>query len=102
VAIPLADYANRLMGWTNYSGQPPALPGGLRITQHKDYIKARDSLWRAVSNLLTVRSDVFAANLYVQMGNPRKFSWNYIVVVDRSNCNAPGDQPAVILFTEVR
>jgi hypothetical protein len=102
VAIPLADYSNTLMGWTNYATEGQVTVGAIPLPRHKDYIKARDSIWRSVSNLITVNTDVLAANVCVQLGNPAKYSWNYVVVIDRGNCYAAADSPAVILFAEVK
>jgi len=98
VAIPLADYANRLMGWVNYS--PAAEP--LTLTQRWDYLDARDSLYHAISNLVAVRSDAYAATIRVQLGKPAKLVWYYVAVIDRSNCYTPAHSPAVLLFSEVK
>jgi len=106
LAIPLADYANKLLGWTNYTVENTTL------TKYPAYLQARDSLYRAVSNLITVNSDVFAAYILVQLRDGLteavKHTWNYVAVLDRSNCRqtgqpgVPGDLPAVLLFSEVK
>ncbi|MDY6913527.1 MAG: hypothetical protein SVT52_03615 [Planctomycetota bacterium] len=99
VAIPLADYVtDRIL----------AANGGLTLDDLKKlapYLEARDALYRSISNLITVNSDVYAANIVVQLrdsdGNTR-YTWNYIAVLDRSNCDDTGDQPAVLLFSEIK
>jgi len=90
VAIPLVDYAKVLMG------------GVAGIDKQKDYAEARDAIFRAVSNLLTVHSDVYAANILVQVGKPAKAQWRYVAVIDRSDCRVLSARPAVLLFSEVR
>jgi len=103
VAIPLADYANQVID---------SSVGLAAAQQAADYLEARDSLYRAVSNLITVNSDVFAAYILVQLRDGLteavKHTWNYVAVLDRSNCRqtgqpgVPGDLPAVLLFSEVK
>jgi len=109
IAVPLADYANKLAGWTNYSRTPEHDPGIRDVVVDRDYILERDSLYRAVSNLITVRSDTYAVNIRVDLydngddpsSDPPLRSWYYIAVIDRSNCRTPQDTPAVLLFSEV-
>ncbi|HDZ21295.1 hypothetical protein LCGC14_0181460 [marine sediment metagenome] len=73
--IPLAAYVeNELMG------QPDD-----DIRREAYFLQARDSLYKAVANLITVNSDTFAANIYLQMeGGDR--AWHYVALIDRSNC----------------
>ena len=97
-AIPLADYANEVMIGALTLDQLRQLP---------DYAAARDGMYRAVSNLITTRSDTFAANIIVQLRDAKtpgrvKYTWRYVAVIDRSNCGSSGDTPAVILFSEAR
>jgi len=91
IAIPLVDYLN--------DGNPP---GPLAQTS-AGYLDARDSLYRAVSNLITVNSDVFAVSILVRLqastGIPQ--DWHYVAVIDRSNCRQSGQMPAVLLFSQV-
>jgi len=113
VAIPLADYANHLMGWSNYAAAVPSGASG-PLDQYAgsdpryQYVFQRDAIWRSISNLITVNTDVAVANVCVQLGastasQPKgKARWHYIVALDRSNCVTSADTPAVILFSEVK
>jgi hypothetical protein len=87
-ALALGDYADSLIGASRRN--------------HKDYPQARDALYSAVSNSLTVNSDTYAVFMRVQLkdaeGN-EKGNWYYLSVLDRSNCLKTTDQPAVLLFT---
>jgi len=96
VAIPLGDYANTLLGWTDYGTE------NVPLTKHREYVDARDAIFRAVSNVITVNTDVAIFNIRLQMGNPAKTVWYFVVVVDRGNCRTIGDVPAVILLNEVK
>jgi hypothetical protein len=110
VAIPLADYANTLMGWTiaGYTPgtEPPA--GATALPRHSGYMKARDSIWRAVSNIISVNTDAAVANVMLEVGYDPvnypngKYRWFYIIAIDRSNCALSTDLPAVTLFAEVK
>ncbi|MCK4275409.1 MAG: hypothetical protein KAX78_02780, partial [Phycisphaerae bacterium] len=106
IAIPLADYYHGLKDWTDYNS---TASDELDITQNKDYIRNRDSLYRAISNLITVNSDTYAVNIRVDLydigeapGDEPAQSWYYVAVIDRSNCRSLGDTPAVLLFSEVK
>ena len=55
------------------------------------FLEARDFLYRAVANLVTVNSDSYAVLMHVDMGTPR----NYLALIDRSNCRADPDRTAV-------
>jgi len=105
VAIPLARYAERRM----------MIGTGLTLAELRklrDYPRARDTLYRAVSNLITVNSDVYSLNIRVQLGRPTKVEedrgetpqhvWYYVAVIDRGCVRGPGDMPAVLLFTRVK
>ncbi len=100
LAIPLADYTNWLLGWRNYASENTSL------TKDRGYIRDRDSLYNAVSNLITVNSDTYAANIMVELrdalSGQMRHRWYYIVVIDRSNCYKPDQTPAVLLFSEVK
>lgn len=81
--------------------------------RHANYHEAREWFYRSISNLISVNSDVFVANIVVQLqprpregaehnfDNPRN-RWNYIAIIDRSTCYGPGSRPAVRLFTEIK
>lgn len=106
VAIPLADYAHELMGnMVPYGG-----PENKNYTQAAGYVDARDAMYRSISNLITVNSDVFVVNMVVQLqpaeatplASPPRQRWHYVAVIDRGNCFKDGDTPAVLLFSEVK
>ncbi len=72
-------------------------------------------LFAGLSNLVSVRSDVFTVYLKVRSfkQNPVTGVWNaadpefivddsrYVFVVDRSRCELPGDEPEIRLFSKV-
>ncbi len=102
IAIPLAQYiADRLRDPANLTS------GDFRdFKKWSGYLETRDSLYKAISNLITVKSDVFAANIVVQLRDGEdptavKRTWKYLAVIDRSNCREGGHLPAVLLFTEI-
>ncbi|NLW86719.1 MAG: lamin tail domain-containing protein [Planctomycetes bacterium] len=88
VAIPLADYTNHVM--TTQWGIPLTT-----LTTYPEYIKARDTLYHSIANLVTVNSDVFAVNIWVS-------GVQYVAILDRSNVTAPTHLPAVLMFAEVK
>jgi|GEM_PF-5597406 len=99
ISIPLASYADALL-----------TPAGVQ-EQNYCYQTARDSVYRAVSNLITVNSDVYAVYIYVKANEEGAAGtadaksgceWRYIAVVDRSNCRDADDTPAVLLFSELK
>jgi hypothetical protein len=95
VAVPLADYANALLGWSDYDKEHP-------VTLHKDYFQARDALYAAVANCVSVSSDTFAANIVVQLGRTGAGKWHYVAIIDRGNVFRHDDSPAVLLFAQVQ
>jgi hypothetical protein len=110
VAIPLADYAHWLMGCAS----PFVEANNRNITQAYWYVDLRDAMYRSISNLITVNSDVFVVNMMLQLqpandataAEPAKTlplqRWHYVAVIDRGNCMSAGDTPAVLLFSEVK
>ena len=95
--IPLADYVeNELMGDVDED-----------IRRQAYFLQARDSLYKAVANLVTVNSDTFAATIYLQMEGGDRVG-HYVALVDRSNCRrqlSTDDAivaPVVLLMTEVK
>ncbi|MCE5278144.1 MAG: hypothetical protein ABFD92_04650 [Planctomycetaceae bacterium] len=66
------------------------------------YYEAQNALWNAVSNCVTVSSDIYAVYIRVQLGSAgtqgTKF---YVAIIDRSNCKLPTDQPAILMTTRV-
>ena len=67
-------------------------------------------LYNSISNLITVNSDVYAVYIRIQLwsdsigtpGTRLLYNWNYLGVIDRSNCRLDADTPAVLLFSQVR
>jgi len=88
IAVPLCKYMDQKIG-----------PG---LKDHQDYLKARNALYRTISNVITVNSDAFAVNIAIQLGKPARCRWYYVAVVDRSNCFRKDDYPAVLLFSQAR
>ncbi|MHC4986379.1 MAG: hypothetical protein ACYTFO_09530, partial [Planctomycetota bacterium] len=110
LAIPLAHYVEQeLMGGV-----------GQEETQRTAYfLQARDTLYRAVSNLITVNSDSFAAFIYLRRetdaSTPEEEEasgirvWHGVALIDRSNTRRDADSnvnamipPAVLMLTEVK
>jgi len=99
LAVALNDYMNIQLGWPVYTAAAPA-----NVTA-ATYLDQRNALYNAVSNLITVNSDVFTANVLVELRDkngvnpPRR--WRYVIVFDRGNCQAAVDRPAILMMTEV-
>lgn len=101
LAIPLAKYFDTFFGMA-WGMAPP-------LAQRPDYVQTRNSLYTAVSNLVTVNSDTYAAYILIQL-QPQgesdltkyKARWNYLTVLDRSNCKTATDTPARLLMTQVK
>ncbi|MFW6133763.1 MAG: hypothetical protein ACOC8F_07685, partial [Planctomycetota bacterium] len=92
LAVPLSDYV-----LTARAGSVPAV-------EEAGYLNAVNSLYTAVANVITTRSDTFAATIRVQVGDDTDESrnvWYYLAVYDRGNCFGPGHRPAVLLFSQV-
>jgi hypothetical protein len=107
IAIPLAWYVDYLMGIDGDSES--------ELRDQAGYIETRDSLYRAVANLITVNSTTFAATARNQRGTSSAASaTRQVMVFDRGNCQGgSGDaddrynerrfnQPAILLNVEVR
>ena len=110
LAIPLAYYVEK------------ELMGGVADpeTQRSAYfLQARDTLYRAVCNLITVNSDSFAAFIYLrretQAATPDEVEasgirvWHGVALIDRSNTRRDATSsvdamipPAVLMLTEVK
>ncbi|MFW5690192.1 MAG: hypothetical protein ACOCXY_00095 [Planctomycetota bacterium] len=104
LAVPLAHYMSTRLGWDPSTTDPSSNAAVRTLVQHPDFIAARDELYNAVANLVTVRSDTFAAIIHVQVGEdvPAKNAWKYLAIIDRSNCNDSEDEPAVLVFTPLK
>ena len=89
LAIPLAKYMD-----TRIAEADRLLSG---------YPKARDALYDAVSNCITVNGDSYSVVMKFMLGadpNNPVFSQKYVAMIDRSNCSLPGHRPAVLLLTK--
>jgi len=65
-----------------------------------DDLEERDILFKRISNLVTVRSDVFTAYILVRLGRegPQK---RVIAIFDRSNVFSSGDKPKLVALHPV-
>lgn len=98
VSIPLAGYMESLMTAAGVAADSAG------------YLDARDALYKAVGNMVSVNSDTFVATILVRATKPGDYNnpsavkgqWRFIVVIDRSNVTSPSHQPAVLLLTEVK
>ncbi len=83
IAVPLAQWAE-----ANLCPQILGVSGDA-VKKHKWYSVVRDSLYRNVSNMITVRSACFAAFVRVEArhGDKTLRSRNYLAVFDRGNAS---------------
>jgi hypothetical protein len=112
LAIPLSDYMHYMLGITNLT-LPGASENNLPATTVNlpGYLEARDALYKAVANCVTVNSDTFAVYVLVQLydtsvtqptgaaggTNGYLSQTRYLAVFDRSNCRLATDKPAILL-----
>jgi hypothetical protein len=98
---PLAsiDYYSRREGPA--AGDQMSLPDLTPDDKAADDYEERDLIFARISNLATVRSDVFTAYILVRIGNdgPQK---RYIAILDRSNVYYEPDPFGGRLVGEVR
>ncbi len=78
-------------------------------------ISERNALLKGIANIVTTRSDVFTVYLRIRTvaADPATGGWDatnprtmmdesrYVLVVDRSGINSPGDQPKILMFERV-
>jgi len=109
------------------NGTPtPQLPAGYTDAdrglplEHRYDLTAGDSiemnsLLKGISNIVTVRSDVFTVHMRVRTikRNPLSGRWDatdpeflidesrYVMGVDRSNVDRPGEKPRILYFNKV-
>lgn len=69
-----------------------------------NYLSARDMLYGYVSNLICTQSDVFAVYVHIQTNDSKdpEAKWQYLAVIDRSNCENEDDEPTLLLFTRLK
>ncbi len=98
-------------------GADPAIVAQLPRKYEKPAGDAEDlnMLFKGVSNLVTTRSDVFTVYLRVRQVRPNPITGiydgsnlenivddtRYVMCVDRSEVNKPGDQPKIVYFQKV-
>ncbi|PKL44124.1 MAG: hypothetical protein CVV39_08385 [Planctomycetes bacterium HGW-Planctomycetes-1] len=87
------DYYKRVAG--NYIGYPD-----LTNDTVADDFEERDLIFARISDLVTVRSDVFTAYILVRVGvdGPQK---RYMVILDRTGVNSSADRVRIIAFQSV-
>jgi len=97
LAVPCGDYATDLL--VANSGMTEA-----NLKKIRTYVPLRDSLYTAVSNMVSVRGDVFAVFIRVQTGDTGggERNWHHLAVIDRSNCLTADDKPVVLLSSPVK
>jgi len=78
----------------------PDLSHGTTGDEAIDDMEERDVIFARISDLVTVRSDVFTAYILVRVGTdgPQK---RYIAVLDRSQVKSPGDKVIIRAFQHV-
>jgi hypothetical protein len=88
--IPLNDLA----------GFPDLTPGGAVGDGAPDDFEERDVIFSRISNLVTVRSDVYTAYILVRIGanGPQK---RVIAILDRSNVRLPTDKVKILAVQQV-
>ncbi len=98
------DYYSRDSIDQSGTGIPDLTPG----EGAPDDFEERDLIFARISDLVTVRSDVFAAYILVrvctnvnsssEVEGPQK---RYIAIIDRSQVDSPGDKPVIKVFQPV-
>ncbi len=76
-------------------GFPDLTPGGSTGDEAPDDFEERDLIFARISNLVTVRSDVFTAYILVRIGTdgPQK---RVIAILDRSDVYSPTDRVKIV------
>ena len=97
MTLPEFDIRKYLDGVNNYD-TPISPDYSLDITD--DDFEERDIIFQRISNLVTVRSDVFTAYILVRIGHdgPQK---RMIAIFDRSNVFSPADKPRLVALHPV-
>jgi len=81
------------------AGFPDLTPGGILGDGAPDDFEERDVIFSRISNLVTVRSDVFTAYILIRIGvdGPQK---RVIAILDRSLTTSPADKVRVIAIQQ--
>ncbi|MBA7635259.1 hypothetical protein ES703_42860 [subsurface metagenome] len=79
-----------LDGFPDLTGERPGLGDGI-----EDDFEERDVIFSRISNLVTVRSDVFTAYILIRIGvdGPQK---RVVAILDRSGVNSPDDKVRIV------
>jgi hypothetical protein len=80
-------------------GFPDLTPGGILGDDAPDDFEERDVIFSRISNLVTVRSDVFTAYILVRIGvdGPQK---RVVAILDRSETKSPAEKVKVIAIQQ--
>jgi len=92
-----------IVGMDYYKAQTGDLPDFPDLTWGDgaaDDFEERDLIFSRISNLVTVRSDVFTAYILVRIGNdgPQK---RVVAILDRSNVNSPSNKVRIVALHPV-
>ena len=89
----------RIDYYSRGDGDQPGFPD-LTADDAADDFEERDLIFARISDLVTVRSDVFTAYILVRIGvdGPQK---RYMVILDRSSVNSSGDKVKIRAFQTV-
>jgi len=99
-SIDYYDQHNPGIPANNLAGFPDLTPGGTVGDGAPDDFEERDVIFSRISNLVTVRSDVYTAYILVRIGanGPQK---RVIAILDRSNVRLPTDKVKVLAVQQV-
>ena len=91
-----------IKGFPDLSVDDTPFPGSTIISGDncEDDFEEKDMLFSRISNLITVRSDVFTAYITVRLGKkgPQK---RVVAIIDRSNVFEPSDKARILAIKEV-
>ena len=97
------------------NGNTPAFDPILQLAQIAGDQVERNTLLKGIANMVTTRSDVFTVYLKIRSvaQNPVTGGWDatnpetlidesrYIMVIDRSNVERPGQEPKILMFEKI-
>jgi hypothetical protein len=99
-SIDYYDQHNSSIPANDLAGFPDLTPGGTTGDGAPDDFEERDVIFSRISNLVTVRSDVYTAYILVRIGanGPQK---RVIAILDRSNVRLPTDKVKILAVQQV-
>jgi hypothetical protein len=99
-AINSIDYYAHAYDGNDLAGFPDLTPGGAVGDGAPDDFEERDVIFSRISNLVTVRSDVYTAYILVRIGvnGPQK---RVIAILDRGNVHSPADKVKILAVQQV-